>query len=811
MIFLKLSLLLIILLFNINPNAWAETLHLEKRPLLMVPVVVEDRELEAVWFYPVQGNAASMVDAPMLLNIIKPFLSSPTEIDQFLIRSSERFVALDTLPSKSFSVQFDEQELNLKVKLVAADRKLMHIPLETGSSLKSVNSAGPAFFSAYSNFYLSQSFSRYSTPLDDESDHSSFKRDPFYLTSDIGMSFGKAVVLSSLQYQEDRPVDWVLGQTQALWDFTSIKSRLHLGEFEVQTAGLQQPVALGGVMVHHVHEGSSALAQMTSDWQKLILKDESIVEIYINRQLVHRERYPAGPIAFSNFPFSGGANNVEMKIIDRSGKIEMLNFSRLYDAELLGENQWEYSAAYGSQRDEDQFGRGKYQQGWDSSSAFIRYGLRSDFTLGANFQRLNDVLLFGGEALVPFTFGLVENHLAQSHGDAASGQAYRLSFRSFESINGVSLPYSFRVLGEWNSRQFSYGAGSSTFFSAYYSYKIPFPYIDFAFLGAGVGKRYYYHQTASYDLRSDLTLNVWRDYNLSLSAMRRIDPSNKSETSVAINFIWTDQTDNRSVWASHDSLSNDSSVRFRGQNRGERINHRYDLKLGHSATGDYLQVDNSATGQRGEIATQYWARKQENGHQAQYLNFESRFSLAMVNQHLAWGRHVGDSFAIIRTEPAPETSLSLKETNAGQKMAVNSFGPILLGDLAPQTRQEYSFDVSSLSDGDSLTPELHSFIPEYKRGHLLESSLIHYMAMQAQIVDSKQQPLSYISGKVLTETGEQHSSFFSNRNGRIFVEKLTPGIYTLEIAGDQPSSVMISISPSKQIIDKGVLQFKDVQ
>ncbi|MCV3264388.1 carboxypeptidase-like regulatory domain-containing protein [Vibrio harveyi] len=64
------------------------------------------------------------------------------------------------------------------------------------------------------------------------------------------------------------------------------------------------------------------------------------------------------------------------------------------------------------------------------------------------------------------------------------------------------------------------------------------------------------------------------------------------------------------------------------------------------------------------------------------------------------------------------------------------------------------------------------------------------------------EPIEYRQGRVLVD--DEQIEFFTNKQGRFFIQGLRPGIYTLELYGLQTSPVVISIPESDtSLIDLG--------
>jgi outer membrane usher protein FimD/PapC len=170
-------------------------------------------------------------------------------------------------------------------------------------------------------------------------------------------------------------------QTYLLKDFTSIASRLKIGDSFSRTYMLTNGDRLFGVSFYRDTSVNPNFKLYKTFQQDITITAPSIVEIYSNGTLIDRKELPAGIYSFKDLPVKAFNNNVEIKIIDKATlKENVIQIPFIFAPNVLKKGLWDYSISFGLKRKNENtykdLGYGGY----------LRYGLLENLTTGISFD-----------------------------------------------------------------------------------------------------------------------------------------------------------------------------------------------------------------------------------------------------------------------------------------------------------------------------------------------------------------------------------------------------------------------------------------
>jgi len=173
----------------------------------------------------------------------------------------------------------------------------------------------------------------------------------------------------------------------------------------------------------------------------------SVVDVYVNQQLVGTREVPPGPFDIGNIPALTGTGEVNLVVRDAAGRETLLTQPFYTSPQMLRDGLSQWSIELGTSR--ANFGRDSFDYRDALAAATYRRGYGSALTLEGHFEYLaGDAHAIGGQALVGLgRLGVLAADLAWGSNGRVSGAMVGLGFER------VARRLSLALRGQW------FGAG----------------------------------------------------------------------------------------------------------------------------------------------------------------------------------------------------------------------------------------------------------------------------------------------------------------------------------------------------------------
>ena len=743
-----------------------------------------------------------------------------------------RWVSLDKFAKSEVSIVFNEQRLEIYISVPAALRTL------TVASILKSNLApedpsladAAAGFSTYLNVNGSEAMDTRYTDMPD-------RRLPLKAQLENGTNIGGVVLEANGSYLENRvPTPgqdsaFTRGDVRVVKDFPDHVLRTTAGDLIYPTQGFQTFRQMGGVsLTSQFSMARSKLTYPTGNYE-VFLQRNSKVYIWVNDQLQQVLDLPAGRHNLQDFPFTNGMNELRLQIIDDVGREENQIYSYFSSTELLRPELHQYSYAFGAPSTDVGSVR-TYNSNDATLSLFHRYGLWEDLTIGTNLQHDKQQSVLGGEALwsAPQGFFKFQPAISTSAGEG-SGGAFQTNY-VFSDYKGQSKTQRSYNLGVFIAQK-TFTAFSTAITStvskvleltAGYSQGIT----RNTSLNAGGALRYFNTKDG---LQNAFVANIggnrrW-DNGLSASATMTHTKAEAGaeDISIFLFLLWSFPKEKQIVSAI--SNSSDSSTRLDwsynpstgadSANYGASIR---DSKTEQGYSGQMLYDGNRA---RTSISEEVILSKQPDpaatgasANQKVSNNVTTvtvGTSIAYAGGHVAIGRPISDSFAII----APVDNLK------GQRLDINpngedsyiaksdGWGPALLPELGSYNFTALEVSGRNLPSQLTLPRDHFSVFPSYKSGYAFEVGTDATVYLTGKILAPDGTALSLAAGTAiyLDDTKRAPITIFTNKKGVLRSEGFKAGHYRLEISTESFVPIEITIPESSgESFDMGTVQLK---
>lgn len=537
--------------------------------------------------------------------------------------------------------------------------------------------------------------------------------------------------------------------------------------------------------------------------RSFLLERPATVEIFVNGSLARRTRLNPGNYNLSDFPYTQGANDIRVNIVDGSGRQETLRFNIFLDQTQLAKGLTEFGIYAGVQAPLG-------IDGPDYSddlvfTGFVRHGVSDELTLGANLQLDEQSAMGGVEAVFGTSFGTFSSNLAASHVDGiGEGWAATVSFqRVFQRPQGFADALNLFV--ETRSEKF---APISTFLPTNpfefelgggYSHALnerAFVGIDSRFSKGrnGFSDQHNYRLSGGYRVNDRISLNAEARYEKNnfrdeVSAMFSLNIRLGGFSSARVQY---DTRDNRAR-ASYQTLTGQGVGSFNLSADVERS----DFGSGFNVNGNYYSnVGEFGLAHFGDFAGDFGQSR------SQRTTFRMASSLALAGDSLAIGRPIYDSFAIIKPhEKLKGEKILIDPTISGRVADTEPFGSGLHPSLNSYSERTITVEAPEAPAGTDLGTGTYRVIPQYRSGYKMIVGSEYSMTAIGTLLDSQGAPVALAIGTITELESDNPMTYevFTNREGRFGIPGLAPGKWRLEMLDDDRSTVIIEIPDEPEL------------
>lgn len=356
-----------------------------------------------------------------------------------LPQAGRAWVTPAELAAAGVNVEFDFQNLALRLSVPPEHRRVETFNLIGAPELQANRVVPPADFSAYLNVRGGVDY------IESSRTSSEGFTDP-QLSLENAFNLRGWVLENETAINPAPNKSWEKRDTRIVYDLPERRWRWTLGDLDYPVTSFQGFLPMAGLSLHRENRLQPYRITSPLGRSSFYLKEDSKVEIIVNGRAVQTLHLRAGPHQIGNFPLTGGANNVVLRITDPVGRVEYINATFFYDPGLLkgGEMEFAYAAGFPSRFDADD---PLYEYDTDPAVvAFHRWGLTDNLTLGWNAQALPNSQQAGGEIVLGTKAGIFAVESAFTHHDALGwGHAERLQYRYYAPPRGLFTDAVFSV------------------------------------------------------------------------------------------------------------------------------------------------------------------------------------------------------------------------------------------------------------------------------------------------------------------------------------------------------------------------------
>lgn|GEM_PF-263643 len=766
------------------------------------PLILDNRYLGDINGQ-VDISGRGLVNATLLLDLLKPVLSSAAyEALRTRIGGQER-VAMQDLTTSDFSISFDTFALSFVVDLKPTARALHNVSLGQREEVDPTDYEQPEPFAFGATFNVGQRYSH------DRNDFS-----PMQGGVDLLANFGgfDGVTLSTgFDYDGSGDDKWSRREIRLTKDIFSSAIRLTAGEFAPPIDSFQGSNRILGLSAARAYSVIRPFQNIRpSGRQAFVLDRESLVEVEVNGVVIERLRLQPGPFSLADFPFGQGANTVRLLVDDDRGRREIAVFDLFGGSGLLGRGIMDFGLSAGMVEE----GRLRYSDTL-AGSGFARYGLTETLTVGGNLQAVGARSQAGLVAVQGTRMGLFQWSASASHNgdtghDGAIGAVDFLRQFSLFEHQDTRFTASFQAATRYFQDAFATDGGvrerwraAAQVFSRFRDYSLT--------LGAAtIDGRDPFPDQRSYNMTLGRTFGR---FGVNLSFSRQESDPGETDNRFGISLL-TRLGDRWTGTARYDSRNDLAEVGIGRASTGDLNDLSGAVRISRDRDREALTADLRYINNRfdSQLVTNRLVNTEAGGASSLESLWRLSTTIGYADGVLAMGRPSREGFIIATRHPTLRKS-QLTLTDGGGRAIARSglFGP----PLAPINRSYGQYrmvlQVDPLPAGYDLGSGLITAFPGYGSGYRVRiGSAASRTAMG--VLMKAGEPLALVSGMIEpigaapdAGTAVEPRLFFTNRSGRFVGDGLAPGRYRMVVDGAVVGEFVVP-EDKEGLVDVGIIQ-----
>lgn len=608
----------------------------------------------------------------------------------------------------------------------------------------------------------------------------------------------------------------VVAESEAIWqpgidgvDFQRLGSRLvyddqknlirwTAGDLQTIARGFQNAPDIAGISIFRSYSvlQPQQIIRPRGD-RSFRLDRPSSVEVEINGQVVRRLQLNPGVYDLRDFPFTQGANNIRLSVLDDSGRSEVLNFNLFLDQTQLAKGLSEFGLYAGVKAPLGL--RGPHYSNDYIASGYYRRGMSDYLTLGVNAQIDKDSRLLGTEAVLATAVGTFATNLAVSDIDGlGSGFAGTLTFqRLIQRSSGQAD--TLNLFAETRSKKF--GPVSSFFIDNPYDFEVGGGY-SHAFTNqvyAGFDARYSHGRGAQPDLHSYRINAGFRiSPTASLTGDVRYEKDSRGDrvgAFLSLTVRFGRYTTARADYETRDNRTRLSFQTLKGQGVGS-YNITADVDRSDNASG--FNFNGNYIANRAELGlTHFGSFTDDFGRRTgERTSFRLGTSLSFADGAFSVGRPIYDSFAIVTPHKTLKgTNIELDPTPFGFTANSGMLGAATHPSLSSYADRTITVDAPNAAPGTDLGQGSFKLFPSYRSGYHLTVGSEYGVTALGTMTDIDGEVVALVTGNAieLAHPDRPPVTVFTNRQGRFGATGLAPGKWRIEMLDIKKSVFEIEI------------------
>ena len=743
----------------------------------------------------IQNDELHWIERDSLVQVLKRHLKDDT------------LKALEKLPSQvrpallPFPVKFNVEELKIAANLGLEIRSREETDLGIDLSEEKKVARRPSPFGGAINYRLEQNWGS-------ESYGGNYFSGQF--NSFVNM---KGLVFENQSYyQSNKEPLFLRGDTRLVKDFEKSYVRAQVGDVYPNIQGFMVGRPMGGINIARNFSLNPYRLPFPTGNQNFTLRSRSLVKYFLNSVLVKTEYLQAGNYSAKDIPLNNGLNTITIEATDDLGQKQFFTFRTSSSINLLNEGESRFDVSYGTPFTDTVLKREYSERNGKVFSGFYQYGFSSLFSSSAYMQNQDKFSLLGAELihatkLGNFTLGGAKSLDDDRNGNATSA-GYQLITQGSEWFDSHTLGLRYENRSEgFKTTLLDLSSSVKNNYAA--NYTVPLSNLLTVSLGGNYGDVRNNALSDRYGMDSSLNVRIMQQHSLSLYVSRQRD-ENKNWNDVAYVFLTITLPESNSyISGLYDQQKNSTKITALKDNQNRLYQARTQGIAEYGESDKNGEIDVNYPTPIGDLGGRLTGNENQTNQRVDSrgsLRVNSAFVFAYDEGDVGVGmsRPIPGSFVLFKPEKRlADQKIGLKSTSPYTESETGLFNEIVFTNLLAYQYREIQLDPTFLDPGRSLSQEKFTLFPTYRSAHLVKLEERGSVVITGRLLNSDGTPVALQVGHLGSVT------FFTNREGDIFIEGAEAGVYELTLE-DREEKITIRIDKNERgLKDVGSLQFEE--
>jgi outer membrane usher protein len=701
-------------------------------------------------------------------------------------------------------IRYNPQTLELQLDIASERRASRTVQVSPLDRARIGNFVQPAGFSAYVNVRGSLDYLYQGT-------NDGLQSPVFFV--DGATRFGGIVLESEAAWSPgaNNNPDFQRIGSRAVYDDQKNLIRWTAGDLQTIARGFQSAPDIAGLSIFRSYSvlQPQTIIRPRGD-RSFRLERPATVEVQVNGQIVRRLQLAPGTYDLRDFPFTQGANDIRLAVLDDSGRSELLRFNVFLDQSQLAKGLSEFGLYAGVMSPLRP--RGPHYTDNFAFTGFYRRGISDYVTLGVNAQADRNNRMGGVEAVFGTSIGTFGSSFSLSDIDGVgSGWAGIATFQRLIQRGGGRAD-SLNLFVEARSRKF--GPVGTIVPNNPFRYEVGGGY-SHAFndyLYGGVDGRFSKGRGLQRDTHNYRATLGWRiSTSLSATADLRYERDNFGSRVGGLLSLTMRLGRYSSVRGDYDTRFDRARLSYQtlhGQGVGA---YNVTADVERSNLGSGVNVNGNYFANRAELGLSHFGTFQNDFGQSTSQRSSLRFasSFAIADGHASIGRPIYDSFAIVRGHRGLKGAEVLVDPSPyGFTATTGMLGSAIQPSLSSYSERTIAVDAPTAPAGVDLGQGSFRLFPPYRSGYALTVGSAYTVTAIGRLLNRDGEPVVLVTGTAveLAHPENEPIPVFTNRVGRFGAPGLAPGKWRITMLDPQKSSFIIVVPENAE----GVLRLGDL-
>ncbi len=711
-------------------------------------------------------------------------------------------ITIEDLARVGITTSYNEKELRIALNIPLDIRVIKDFPV-----IFERDQAGLALYNKnYSGFLNIRGTVGYSGRS--ELNNYTYQKNPNEAQLELVQNLNYFTLESTAQYKEFEQKPFQRENTSLVHDFEKEQIRLKLGDYATGVQGFQSSLPSAGVQVQKQFNIYPDRGSINKKSTLIQVKNNSLLEVYINSNLISRLRVGPGPYNLKDLPLLYGRNKVRVILLDDFGGREEFEVDLLFDDQILakGVNDFNYQVGRPSF-----FSINEKEYVDDTFSSFFhKYGLTDELTLFTNYQNYLSSNLFGLGLGVLTQYGTHFFDLGYyTDNTVDSSTASRWRYNS-PDLNFVGFER-FRLVTSVESRSSEFKSISLLTptinnFANKYDFILQKQLTDKSSASVGltktIGQNFGTDDLSRRFTYQNQFVQNWR-FDLSYSWTDRQPDFDQ----IILSLNWFEPAGKAQAAFSHDTLDNNSTVRYGKTNQLNYNDLQIDMTASKQKSRTTDVESQSVNFNANYYAAKYETRLQINGNSgSSELNHAAQLGLGTA---LAWtqdgyglSRPITDAFAIVEAQGLSRAqTLTIPNGIERDSLKIKNNESFVFSSLTSYIERPLQLDSTGLGSASHLDREAYILNPKYRSGLFVPLKVIKSLIVRGRLASKIKEQVAYANGRVYNSSGQIFSeNFFTDESGNFVIDGLSYGEYQIALSDPRLKKIKFVIEASEETV-----------